>query len=159
MKRVIAAAALLFAGPLAAHRGHDALTMVSVLPTGEVRVSHRFEADDIEPALSTIAPAAQANLDDPAAIEALVVYLQRNFFLVSERGPIELIPTDRDVGSSQVRIDFVGRTRVPLTRLSVRTQLLRDVYPRQVNQVTVRVGQLVRTITFTDDSAKTISLR
>ena len=65
------------------------------------------------------------------AIEALVVYLQRNFFLVSERGPIELIPTDRDVGSSQVRIDFVGRTRVPLTRLSVRTQLLRDGWQRR----------------------------
>ena len=153
------ALAFVVAAPVQAHRGHDALSVVTLDAAGGVTVSHRFEAHDLEPALAAIAPGAQASLDDPAAVAALVTYLGRRFTLASERGPIALRPGEIEIGSSQVRIAFTGRAARPPARLAVTSRLLTDVYPRQVNQVNVRFGKLVRTLVFKSDDAQTVSLR
>lgn len=135
------------------------MTTVTVLPNGQVRVSHRFAAHDVEPALAEIAPNAEANLDDPAAISAFVGYLRRTFTLASERGPILLSPGPIDVESDEVRIGFVGKARAPIHQLSIMSRVLTDIYPQQVNQVNVRVGGVVQTLTFTNSDTKTINLK
>jgi len=139
----MAAAAL---SPAAAHRGHDALTVVTVAANGSLTVSHRFEASDIEPALARIAPNAQPSLDDPEAVEALVAYLQRRFTVSSERGAIALVPGKTDLGASEVRVSFTGNASRPFRRLTLRSDLLGDVYPNQVNQVNIRAGATTRTL-------------
>lgn len=153
------ALAILVIVPAHAHRGHDALSVVTVDARGGVTVSHRFEAHDLEPALAEIAPDAQASLDDPQAVAALVAYLGRHFALASERGPVALVPGKIDIGASQVRIAFTGHATGPPTRLIVTSRLLTDIYPRQVNQVNVRSGNVVRTLVFTGDDTQTVKLR
>lgn len=157
--RLLSAAAILaLPAPTAAHRGHDALSVVTVDARGGITVSHRFEAHDLEPALAEIAPDAQPSLDDPQAIAALAAYLGRHFALASERGAIVLALGKIDVGASQVRIAFTGRAARPPARLTVTSRLLTDIYPRQVNQVNVRFGKVVRTLTFTGDDTQTVDL-
>ena len=151
----MAAAAL---SPAAAHRGHDALTVVTVAANGSLTVSHRFEASDIEPALARIAPDAQPSLDDPEAVEALVAYLQRRFNLSTERGPIALVPGKTDLGASEVRVSFTGNASRPFRRLTLRSDLLGDVYPNQVNQVNIRAGATTRTLALSAGDSATIDI-
>lgn len=49
------AAAATFTPQAGAHRGHDAMSVVTLADNGAVTVSHRFEAHDLEPALAEIA--------------------------------------------------------------------------------------------------------
>jgi hypothetical protein len=151
----VASAAL---SPVAAHRGHDALTVVTVAANGALTVSHRFETSDIEPALAQIAPGAQPSLDDPEAVTALVAYLQRRFTVSSERGPIVLVPAKTELGASEVRISFSGYAGRPLRRLTLRSDLLGDIYPGQVNQVNVRAGATTRTLALSAGDSQTIAI-
>ena len=151
-------AALLLAAPAQAHSGHDALTLVVIDKVGAVTVTHRFEASDIEPALAEIAPAAQPSLDDPQAVAALVAYAGRNFALAGPRGPIALTPGKHDIGASEVRLVFTGRTAAPLTSLVVTSGLLHDIYGKQVNQVMVRRGKYAATLIFRAAGSQTLKL-
>jgi len=144
--------------PAAAHRGHDALTVVTVASDGALIVSHRFETSDIEPALARIAPDAQPSLDDPEAVAALVAYLQRHFTVSSERGPIALTPGKSDLGASEVRISFTGTAGRPFRRLTLSGDMLGDIYPGQVNQVNVRAGATTRTVALSAGDVQTIAI-
>ena len=144
--------------PAGAHRGHDALTVVTVAANGALTVSHRFEASDIEPALGEIAPDAQPSLDDPEAVAALVAYLQRRFTLSSERGPIVLSPDKTELGASEVRISFTGNAGRAVRRLTLRSDLLGDIYPGQVNQLNIRAGATTRTLTLAAGESETIAI-
>ena len=159
-RRALLCAALAGAAlsPASAHRGHDALTVVTVGAGGTLTVSHRFETSDIEPALGEIAPNAQPSLDDPDAVEALVAYLQRHFAVSSERGPIVLAPDKTDLGASEVRISFTGSAGRPFRRLTVHGDLLSDIYPDQVNQVHIRSEAITRTIALSAGDSPTIAI-
>lgn len=147
------------AGPANAHRGHDALTLVTIAPSGAVTVSHRFEAHDIEPALAAIAPDAQTSLDDPEAVRALLLYVVRRFTLVVDGTPVELLPGKPELGASEVRLPFAGVIPRGAKQLRIGSRILSDVYPGQVNQVNIRAGGVVRTLTFAGGGAQAVQLR
>lgn len=149
---------VLFASPASAHRGHDALSVVTVAADGGVTVSHRFEAQDIEPALAEIAPDAQPSLDDPEAQQALIAYVAANFWIATKDGAIRLAVSHADFTSDIVRIEFSGKVRKPVRRLRIMSRLLDGVYRHQVNQVNVRYGKTVHTLTFVDDKERFIDL-
>lgn len=142
----LALAAIIAAAPAGAHRGHDFISVVTLQADGVVTVSHRFEAADIEPALAQIAPDAQPTLDDPDAIRGLQAYLGRRFQLSDGRGRLALTPGKVDIDAQEVRIAFTGRIAKNATAVTVRSTVLDDVYPHQVNQVNVRRGKIVRTL-------------
>lgn len=152
-----AISAALMAPAAIAHRGHDSLTMVTVADTGEVSVSHRFERHDLEPALSKIAPQAQPSFDDPEAVAALEAYLQRRFSLATERGQVALKITRRTLGASEIRIELGGRITPKVKTLTIRSGLLSDIYPSQVNQVNVRRGAVTRTLRFEGSATKSVT--
>ncbi|MFN3424408.1 MAG: DUF6702 family protein [Novosphingobium meiothermophilum] len=158
LRMAVAAFGLLAAAvpPAGAHRGHDAMSVVTVEP-GRIAVSHRFEAHDLEPALAAIAPAAQTSLDDPDAIEALKGYLQARFTVRVGAKPVPLAFRSIDVGVRQVRVDYEGTLRGTPKTLSLQSTILRDVYAKQVNQVVVRRGQTVRTLRFAGSEAQIVS--
>ena len=152
--------ALVFAASAAsAHRGHDSFTVVTIAADGRVVVSHRFEAHDLEPALSVIAPDAQPNLDDPAAIAALQSYVARRFSLVVTGRAIPLAAQGTTIEGQDVRITLGGKLPKGARVLQVRSSLLTDVYPRQQHQVNVRRGQSVRTLRFSGGGSQTVALR
>jgi len=142
-----------------AHRGHDALTLVTLAPNGTVVVSHRFDAHDLEPALDIIAPMAQPSLDDPDALVALKSYLMKRFSLASDGGWIALKPGKIDTSGGEVRVEFSGQAKGKVRTLTVRSEILSDVYPSQVNQVNVRFGDTVRTLTFSGGGAQSVPVR
>lgn len=145
--------------PLAAHRGHDAMSVVTLGTEGALTVSHRFEAHDLEPALAEIAPQAQASLDDPAAIEELKTYLLAHFTVSADGRAVPLTIASVDIGVRDVRIDYAGTIAGQPKALQLRSTILRDIYPRQVNQVIVRRGQNVQTLRFAGDETKVVALR
>ncbi|WP_430385830.1 DUF6702 family protein [Blastomonas fulva] len=153
------AAAATFTPQAGAHRGHDAMSVVTLADNGAVTVSHRFEAHDLEPALAEIAPDAQTSLDDPAAIEELKTYLRAHFSLSADGAPVALTVGSVEIGVRDVRVDYTGSVIGNPRALEVRSTILRDIYPRQVNQVVVRRGPSVQTLRFAGGEAKTVMLR
>lgn len=153
------ALALLVASPAGAHRGHDALSSVVIETDGRILVNHRLEASDIEPALASIAPAAQSSLDDPDAVAALVAYLGNRFALSGDGGPIKLVAAGSQLDGPVVQFSFVGRARRPPERLTITSQILTDIHPVQVNQVNVRRGKTVQTLTFLKGGSQTVATR
>lgn len=156
--RVVLAAMILVALPVNAHRGHDALSVVTIGTNGDVTVSHRFEAHDIEPALAEIAPNAQASLDDPEAVAALLAYAGQRFALATDRGPIVLTAGKPEIGASEVRLLFTGKAPARLRKLTVQSSLLTDVYRGQVNQVNIKTTGGVRTLTFRGAGSQTMTI-
>lgn len=151
--------AAMLAPEAGAHRGHDAMSVVTLGEGGVVTVSHRFEAHDLEPALAEIAPDAQTSLDDPAAIEELKTYLLAHFSVSADGAPVPLAVASVEIGVRDVRIDYTGALNGKPKALELRSTILRDIYPRQVNQVVVRRGQNVQTLRFAGGEAKVVPLR
>lgn len=142
-----------------AHRGHDAMSVLTLEADGALTVSHRFEAHDLEPALAEIAPEAQASLDDPEAIEELKAYLLAHFSVSADGTPVPLAIKSVEIGVRDVRINYSGKVAGKPGSLELRSTILRDIYPRQVNQVLVRSGQIVQTLRFSGGEAKVVTLR
>lgn len=147
--------------PASAHRGHATLSVVEIdAASGSVRVEHRLEGHDVEPALWLIAPKAQASLDDADALAALVAYLGRRFTLADAAGRrIALTPTTSDLASDSVRFVFSGKLALPAKDLLVDSAIFRDVYPDQENQVNVRRAKVTLTALFTPSGAEPQALR
>ncbi len=160
MRRFLALAAavsVVAAAPAGAHRGHDSLAVVT-LADGVVTVSHRFEAHDIEPALAKIAPTEQTSLDDPAAMAALIGYVGRRFVLTVDGKPVTLTHVRTDLSHAEVRLDYSGRVPKRAKTVAVRSSVLTDVYRGQVNQVNVRVGNRVQSMTLRGGAAGSVTL-
>lgn len=154
----LVAAALLLASPALAHRGHDAMSVVTLDSEGHVTVSHRFESHDIEPALVDIAPDAQPSLDDPDAMAALERYLVHRFSVSADGTPVALTVRHTDIGASEVRIDLEGTAKARPRTLELGSTILLDVYPGQVNQVVVRAGETVRTLRFAGSETQVVAV-
>ena len=150
---------LTLAFPVAAHRGHDAMSIVTLAPAGKLTVSHRFEAHDLEPALAQIAPDAQTSLDDPEAIAALKVYLLRRFTVSSKGKGVVLAITSVDIDAAQVRVECTATVKGAPETLEVQSTILRDIYPTQVNQVIFRHGKTVRTLRFSGSEVYSVPAR
>lgn len=160
IKRAVAlfAAASLALAPLpaAAHRGHGALSVVEIdVKSGEVRVSHRVPTHDAEPALALIAPDAQASLDDPEAVEALKLYMDKRFLLAVSNQTVALTLKDMTLGADEVRFEYSGRIAPNQTRaeVAVISALFADVYADEVNQVNIRRAGITRTLIFSGAEA------
>ncbi|WAC24047.1 DUF6702 family protein [Blastomonas sp. SL216] len=162
MRRVLclaaAATGLALAPQAGAHRGHDAMSVVTLDPDGKVTVSHRFEAHDLEPALAEIAPNAQTSLDDPDAIAELKTYLLAHFHLRADGSEVPLSVASVEIGVRDVRVDYAGSVKGRPKAVAVQSTILRDIYPRQVNQVVVKRGSYVQTLRFSGDEVKTVAL-
>lgn len=155
---VAAVASLTLAPQAGAHRGHDAMSVVTLEPDGRVTVSHRFEAHDLEPALAEIAPNAQTSLDDPEAIAELKTYLLAHFTLRADGAEVPLAVSSVDIGVREVRMNYAGTVKGRPKAVAIQTTILRDIYPRQVNQVEVKRGTFARTLRFGGDEVQTVAL-
>jgi hypothetical protein len=154
---ILAAASLVLAPlPAAAHRGHAALSVIEInAKTGLVTVSHRVPAHDAEPALAVIAPDANASLDDPEAIEALKVYMLKQFCVAVDGKIVELTLKDLTLGADEVRFEYVGKIAPAdaAALIGVKAAMFADVYNDEVNQVNIRRFGVTRTLVFTGAEA------
>lgn len=160
--RLLLTAALLvgLASPVAAHRGHSGLTVVEVnTAAGTVAVSHRFAIHDVEPALRSIAPAAQPSFDDPKAVTALEVHLAQRFRLSLDGQDVPLSRTETRLAGDHVRVNFAGATEdADVDAAIVDLDFFPGVHDDQEIQVNVRVDGVTRTVVFRPGAkAQTVS--
>jgi hypothetical protein len=161
IRGLVIAAALLAAGPAAAHRGHAVLTVVEIDPATRVAVvTHRFAAHDVEPALVAIAPEAQPSLDDPAAVEALQDYVADRFEIGGEGGRAALSLQSFDAAGDEVTMVFQVALPADESVLVLDSNLLEETHADMENQVNVRMGGVTRTLVFRPgDEAQMLDLR
>lgn len=151
MRRLlIALAAAVLAGPAAAHRGHEALSVVEIdAATGALTVTHKAAAHDVEPALSVIAPDAQQSLDDPAAVKALEAHGARAFRLWDADGkPVVLTHRSTELAGDSVILVYHGQLAPPAATVSVDSNLFEDAHADQENQVNVRRAKVTKSALF-----------
>ncbi|QHL90421.1 hypothetical protein GVO57_05680 [Sphingomonas changnyeongensis] len=144
--------------PAVAHRGHDAITVVTLAADGSVTVSHRFEAHDLEPALPRIAADVQASLDDPQAIAALQAYLGQRFTIAVNGRPVALAHRSTQIDAAQVWVDYAGKGPRRARSVTIRANVMPTLYPRAAHQVQVTAPGVVHTITLAGGGVETISL-
>lgn len=152
MRRLLAglATALALAGPAAAHRGHEALSVVEIdAATGAVTVTHKAAAHDVEPALSVIAPDAQQSLDDPAAVKALEAYGAKAFRLWDAEGrAVTLTHRQTVLEGDNVTLVYDAQLARPAASVSVDSNLFEDAHADQENQVNVRRARVTKSARF-----------
>lgn len=145
----LTAALALLAVPALAHRGRSSLSVVVIdTATGNVTVTHRMAAHDVEPALVDIAPRAQPSLDDPDAMAALVCYAGAAFLLSDANGRVTLTHKATDLAGDDVRLTYVGRVKLPAMSVTVDSNLFEESHADQENQVNVRRAKRTLTALF-----------
>lgn len=138
-------AALIIAGPAAAHRGHAGLAVVEIdARSGIVTVTHRLTAHDIEPTLVDIAPGAQPSLDDPEAMAALVAYVGARFRIEG----LKLVPAGQTLAGDDITLRYLGRLKGRPKTLRIAGAMFGETWDDHDTQVNVRRGGITRTLHF-----------
>lgn len=161
-KRSLLTAALIaaLATPAAAHRGHSGLTVIEIdAASGSVRVTHRFAAHDVEPALVSIAPDAQPSLDDPRAVADLEAHLGARFRMSVDGAMVPVSHAGTELAGDKVRVAFAGETTDrDIRQVTIDLDFFPGVHDDQEQQVNVRVNGATRTVVFRPGSqAQTVS--
>jgi len=148
---LVALAAALLAGPASAHRGHSGLTVVEIDGArGEVRLTHRFAAHDVEPALVKIAPYVEPNLQVPEAIAALNDHLGRRFRLDLDGQPVDFTHQQTTQNGDRLQVVFVGKLApdADIDAALVDLDFFPGVYDDLEIQVNLRSVGVTKTVVF-----------
>lgn len=149
-------AGLTVANTASAHRMPGSLSTIKKNPnTGSIEVIHRLHNHDAELGLITILNDRSISLEQLVGRARLALYVEERFLLAAiEDGSIgaplvlELIGAELDGEFILVYQEVKGVLPVEIT---VRNDILRDVFPDQVNHVNIAVDGEVRSLTFQED--------
>ena len=147
---------LVIAAPVIADRQPSGLTTVKRSPaTGNIEIIHRLHNHDAELGMLARYDIGGFSLDALEGQARFALYVEEQFLLASGTDDgvgaplsLELIGAELDGQYILVYQEYVGE--LP-DRLAVRNDILRDVFPEQVNHVNIAVGGPVRSLTFGDD--------
>lgn len=150
------ACTLLTFGPALAHRMPGSLSTIKTNPTsGSIEIIHRLHNHDAELGLITILDDRSISLDQLAGRARLALYVESRF-LVAEwsegrvGAPLELELIGAELDGEYVLVYQELEGELP-PAIAVKNDILRDVFPDQVNHVNIAVGDRVRSLTFRDD--------
>ncbi len=131
--------ALMLAGGAAAHQAKEAVTRVLFNNrTGNIEVMHRFLVHDAEHAVRDIIGTGADILRSESTRERFAAYVGERFTLSDQDGAsLPLEPVGHEIEGRYLWI--YSETPIPegLASLSIAHDALRDVWPEQVNLVTV----------------------
>lgn len=148
-----AISACVLAPPVFAHRAHSALTTIEWNARRSVlEVTHRLHAHDAEATLVDVMGVVRPTLDDLETLARLALYVEARFALADgDGGEIALTLLGAEAEGLTAFIYQEASLEDAPQALRIRCDILRDVFESQVNQVNWRVGEDVRTATFSDD--------
>jgi len=143
-------------GIAAAHRMPGSLSTIKPNPnTGAIEVIHRLHNHDAELGVITILNDRSMTLEQLVGRAQLALYVEERFLVAAvEDGSVgaplslELIGAELDGEFILVYQELKGE--MP-PEIAVRNDILRDVFPDQVNHVNIAVGGEVRSLTFQKD--------
>ncbi len=152
--------ALLFAtAPFFAHRKPEALTTIEHnANTGTIEIVHRLHAHDAEQALAKVLHKPQLTLDSIEARAQLALYVEKRFQIVDQasKEPVTLTLIGAEHDGEYALVFQETESPLPNT-IALRHDVLRDVFPNQVNTVNLSLNSKIRTLIFTEkDKWKTL---
>lgn len=157
---LVALMALLLAFPAAAHQQKTAISVLAHNPRTEMlEIVHRVPVHDAEYALKTRGLTAPDILNDIESRRAFARYIAQRFQVERESGPIELVLLGTEVEGRTLLIYQEAKSPGVGVELIVNSQILTDVWSRQVNRVNFGTGTSVETLVFREgDRAKSAVL-
>ncbi|MGI9323944.1 MAG: DUF6702 family protein [Pseudomonadales bacterium] len=134
-----------------AHRMPECLTVVTPLPEGKgVEIVHRLHRHDVEVALAEMGETPTWDLDDLEVRAVFAMYLESHFALAAGEPVQRLLPLE--LVGAEVEDDYLlvyqELAEALPAALSVRSEVLQEIFPRQVNLVHVRTPQGTQRLTF-----------
>ena len=148
--------ALLFAAIADAHRMPGSISTVKRSASGEtIEIIHRLHTHDAELGIAATLGKRNISLDSLVDRAQLALYVEERFAIARLAGQkigsklaLELVGAETDGEFVLVYQEFAGELPA---RLAIRDDILRDVFPGQINHVNVATGGEVRSVTFSDD--------
>jgi hypothetical protein len=152
----VVAATLCVAVAAHAHRMPGSISTIKKNSAGDsIEIIHRLHAHDAELGLNATMTEGRVSLESLRGQAQLALYIEARFSLAGfedgqpgSRLPLELIGAELDGEFVLVYQEFAGELPA---RLAIRDDILRDVFPDQINHVNLATDGAVRTVTFSDD--------
>ena len=139
--------------PVWAHRAPGSLTTIEWNEaTGHTEIVHRLHSHDAEHGLAAVLGVAKFSVIDIEARAQVALYVENRFHI--RHGDLDEVMTL--VGAElagQFLFVYQELPRQLEGKIRVRDDILRDVYPAQVNQVNIGDGDVVHTLTFGGENA------
>ena len=158
----IAAAALMLAasvapplaGPVAAHQQKVAISTVTVnLRTKRLEIVHQVPVHDAEHALRRQGAASADIVGSDASREDFARYVAGRFTLMSKGREVPLSFVGSEISGGNVWVYLEGPALAPGTPVTINSQILTDVWAKQVNRVNIGAGTKVTTLVFRNGDA------
>ncbi len=144
-------AALLLTIPVAVAAHQQKITISTVshnARTGMLEVVHRVPLHDAEHVLRARGVRAPDIIDDLESRRAFARYVAERFELATEKGAFELILLGTEIEGATLIVLQEAPSPGPAAELTVRSQILTDVWSRQENRVNLGSGTEVETLIF-----------
>jgi len=153
--RIVAAAALCIAALAYADRQPGSLSTIKIgKSSGNIEIIHRLHSHDAELGIMTALNDISLSIDHLEGQAQLALYVETKFAVAAiDEGRIGA-PLALNLLGAEVDGDYVlvyqeySGTLPP--NVAVRNDILRDVFPEQINHVNIAVNQKVHSLTFKD---------
>lgn len=154
-RRCLALAAL--AGSLAwpaaadAHRAPGSLSTIEYNPrTDKTEIVHRVHTHDAELGVGAVIEQPALSVTSMEGRAWIALYVEEKFAIESEEGPIALSLVGAELAADYLLVYQELAGRLPDV-IRIRDDILRDVFPEQINQVNIEAGGTVRSLVFAND--------
>ena len=146
---------LVFASLVAAtavgHRAPGSLTTVEWNPqTGRTEIVHRLHSHDAELGVGTILGLPTLSVLSIEGRAHIALYVEERFSITTNDDVLPLDLVGAEVAADYLLIYQEWQGPLP-QRVQVRDDILRDVFPAQINQVNLQDGERVRSLVFAGD--------
>jgi hypothetical protein len=150
----VAAAVLALAATLPSTEAHRAPGSLSTIDyntrSGNTEVVHRLHSHDAELGIGTMLDMPDLSVLTIEGRAWIALYVEEHFLIESEQGPIPLSMVGAELAADYVLV--YQETSGPLPDvIRIRDDILRDVFPEQINQVNIDTGESVRSLVFSND--------
>ncbi len=140
---------LLLAIPLAAHQQKNSISVISHNPRTEMlEVVHSIPLHDAEHALRVQGSRAPDIIGDLESRRAFARYVAARFQINAGSGPIPLTLLGTEIEGASLLVYQEASSPGPGSEISVNSQILTDIWARQLNRVNLGDGTNVETLVF-----------
>jgi len=134
-----------------AHRAPGSLSTVEYNPrTGKTEVIHRLHTHDAELGVGAALDMPGLSVQTLEGRAWIALYVEERFLIESETGPIPLSLVGAELAADYVLVYQELPGPLPDV-IRVRDDILRDVFPEQINQVNIERNGRVRSLVFSVD--------
>lgn len=152
LRYALAGALALVATGGQAHRALSALTTIEWnAATQSTEIVHRLHTHDAELGVGEATGRPGLSVLDLEGRARIALYVEANFAIEADGRALALDLVGAEVAGDYLLV-YQERPGPLPARIRVRSDILRDAYPDQVNRVNVVDGDAVRTLTFEGDT-------